>query len=242
MTTTTRLPRSRRGGSQGTGTAKPVKPAKPVTSAEPAKPVTSAKPAGPATRARRAPPRPVTPAGRPGRPDRPGRAASPARAAGRGTRAAAPRSQAAQAAQAAPPRAPFVLLVVGLLGGALVSLLLLNTVLAEDAFTLTKLQRGNKQLNQQRQALQEEIAREESPARLAQKAKALGMVQPSRPAFVDARTGRVVGPKVRPAPHAETAASAASGVVAVPGAVVVGDGPTDQAPPVSPAAGEGGPR
>ncbi|MGH3388052.1 MAG: hypothetical protein ACRDOO_04160, partial [Actinomadura sp.] len=57
-------------------------------------------------------------------------------------------------APAAPPRAPFVLLVLGLLGGALVSLLLLNTVLAEDAFTRTKLQRSNKQLNEQRQALQ----------------------------------------------------------------------------------------
>jgi hypothetical protein len=143
--------------------------------------------------------------------------------------------------QPAPPRAPFVLLVVGLLGGALVSLLLLNTVLAEDAFTLTKLQRGNKQLNQQRQALEEEIAREESPARLAQKAKALGMVQPSRPAFVDARNGRVVGPKARPVPHAAAAAAAASGVVAVPGAIVVGDGATGWTPPASPA-GEGGPR
>jgi len=131
---------------------------------------------------------------------------------------------AARATPAAPPRAPFVLLVLGLLGGALVSLLLLNTVLAEDAFTLTKLQRSNKQLNEQRQALQEEIAREESPTVLAQKAKALGMVQPTRPAFVDAQTGRVVGSKVRPVPHAAAAAAGAGGVVGVPGAVVPGDG------------------
>jgi hypothetical protein len=120
---------------------------------------------------------------------------------------------------------PFVLLVVGLLGGALVSLLLLNTVLAQDAFTLTELERGNQQLNQQRQALQEEIAREESPARLAPRAKALGMREPHRPAFVDARTGQVVGPKgLRPVPYPAAASAAAASVVGVPGAVVPGDG------------------
>jgi hypothetical protein len=123
-----------------------------------------------------------------------------------------------------PPRAPFMLLVVALLGGALVSLLLLNTVLAKDAFTLTELQQSNNLLTQQRQALQEQIAQEESPERLAQKAKALGMVQPVRPAFVDARTGQVTGDTLRPVPHAAAAAAGAAGVVGVPGAVVPGDG------------------
>jgi hypothetical protein len=118
---------------------------------------------------------------------------------------------------------PFVLLLVGLLGGALVSLLLLNTVLAQDAFTLTELQRGNQQLLQQRQALQEEIAKEESPARLGQRAKALGMREPHQPAFVDAQTGRLVGSKVRPVPYPAAAAAAAAGVVGVPGAIVPGD-------------------
>ncbi|NED58916.1 hypothetical protein G3I24_49545, partial [Micromonospora aurantiaca] len=87
---------------------------------------------------------------------------------------AAVRSRPAAAHRAA-PRAPFVLLIIGLLGGALVSLLLLNTVLAKDAFTLTRLQQSNKQLQQQRQALEEENAREGSPAGLSRKAKALGM-------------------------------------------------------------------
>src|SRR4051812_48154134 len=81
------------------------------------------------------------------------------------TRTARVRVSAARAGST--PRAPFVLLVVALLGGALVSLLLLNTVLAKDAFTLTELQQSNKLLTQQRQALQEQIAREESPERLA---------------------------------------------------------------------------
>ena len=73
--------------------------------------------------------------------------------------------------------------------GALVSLLLLNTVLAEDAFTLTRLQKSNKLLAQQKEALQEDIAREESPAILAQRAEALGMVRPTQVAYLDEPTG-----------------------------------------------------
>src|SRR5581483_1228137 len=124
-------------------------------------------------------------------------------------------------AQSRTPRTPFVLLIVGLLGGALISLLLLNTVLAKDAFTLSELQQSNKLLAQQKQALQEDVAREESPANLAQRAKALGMIEPTRPAFVDAKNGKVIGGSVRPVPHA---AAAAAGVLGIPGAVVPGDG------------------
>jgi hypothetical protein len=163
-------------------------------------------------------------------PVRTGRAPGDQRTAG--TPAATPRTATARGARtASPPRTPFALLVVGLLSGALVSLLLLNTVLAQDAFTLTELQHGNQQLIQQRQALQEEIAREESPARLSQRAKALGMSEPGRLAFVDAQTGQVVGPRVRPVPDAAAAAAAAAGVVGVPGATVPGDGVSTYAQP-----------
>jgi hypothetical protein len=149
-----------------------------------------------------------------------------------GTSAATPGTATARGARtASPPRTPFALLVVGLLSGALISLLLLNTVLAQDAFTLTELQHGNQQLIQQRQALQEEIAREESPSRLSRRAKALGMSEPGRLAFVDAQTGQVVGPRVRPVPDAAAAAAAAAGVVGVPGATVPGDGVSTYAQP-----------
>ncbi|GAA2100964.1 hypothetical protein [Actinomadura alba] len=218
-TTTTRSPRSGRGGAEDTKAAKPSAGTRPAP----------ASPSRPSTRPKASPPsREATRTG----------GAQPARAQ-------SPRTARVRSIQTAPPRAPFVLLVVGLLGGALVSLLLLNTVLAEDAFTLTKLQRSNKQLNQQRQALQEEIAREEAPERLAQKAKALGMVQPTRPAFVDEQARRVIGARVRPVPHPAAAAAGAAGVVAVPGAVVPGDGVTargEPAEPVRPGAPEGGRR
>jgi hypothetical protein len=139
-----------------------------------------------------------------------------------GTGAARARVPASRAA-ARSPRTPFVLLILALLSGALISLLLLNTVLAKDAFTLTELQQSNKQLIQQRQALEESNAREESPANLARKAQALGMGSPKQWAYVDPQTGQVVG-TLRPVPRAAAAAAGAAGVLGVPGAVLPGDG------------------
>ena len=132
---------------------------------------------------------------------------------------------------ATPPRAPFVLLVVGLLGGALVSLLLLNTVLAQDAFTLSELQRGNQQLSERKQALQEDISRENSPAVLHSKARSLGMVDGQRPAFIDARTGRVTEGGTRPPGVSDEAmaAAAAAGVAGAPGAIMPPAGGTPRA-------------
>lgn len=102
------------------------------------------------------------------------------------------------------PRAPFMLLVVGLLGGGLVSLLLLNTVLAEDAFALHALRKRTATLEQREQALRQDVARAEAPHALADKARALGMVPARGSAFVDVGRGKIVGsaqavPTPRPA-------------------------------------------
>lgn len=144
--------------------------------------------------------------------------AKSAKTAGARPRPAAPRRT------HAPPRTPFVLLIVGLLGGALVSLLLLNTVLAKDAFTLTRLQQSTQRLEEQRQAYEAANAREGSPQALSNKAKALGMKEAEDPAFFDTRTGRASDGRIRPVPHAAAAAAGAAGVVGVPGTVVPGDG------------------
>ncbi|WP_165968859.1 hypothetical protein [Actinomadura sp. KC06] len=149
------------------------------------------------------------------------------------TTATSAKAAAKRTAAQSPPRAPFVLLIVGLLGGALVSLLLLNTVLAEDAFTLTRLQQDNKRLDQQRQALEEDIARGGSPAQLSRKAEALNMRQPKDPAFFDPATGRASGGTIRPVPPEAASAAGAAGVIGIPGTVVPGDG----VPPA--AAGQG---
>ncbi|GAB3982233.1 hypothetical protein GCM10029978_085380 [Actinoallomurus acanthiterrae] len=151
------------------------------------------------------------------------------RTAGSGT-AARPQRRAPQ--EAAPPRgrAPFVLLIVGLLGGALVSLLLLNTVLAQDAFTLSELQRDNRQLAERKQALQADIARENDPEVLHSKALGLGMKDPQGPAFIDPRTGRLIEGGARPqgVSDAAVAAAAAGAVTGAPGALVP---PADPTPP-----------
>lgn len=86
-----------------------------------------------------------------------------------------------------------MLLVVGLLAGGLVSLLLLNTVLAEDAFALNDLRKRTAALEQREQALRQDVARAEAPDALARKAQALGMVPAPGSAFVDLGRGKVVG-------------------------------------------------
>jgi hypothetical protein len=82
--------------------------------------------------------------------------------------------------------------VVALLGGGLLCLLLVNTILATGAFRITALQQGNVALTQQVQALQARIAAEEAPSALAQRARALGMVAPSLVHYLDLKTGRII--------------------------------------------------
>jgi cell division protein FtsB len=84
-----------------------------------------------------------------------------------------------------------VFLVVGLLGGGLLSLLMINTILATGAFQITALQQGNVTLAQREQALQAQVAAQESPATLAQRAASLGMQVQPRLHFLDLKKGRL---------------------------------------------------
>lgn len=54
-------------------------------------------------------------------------------------------------------RAPFVLLVVVLLGGGLIGLLVLNSALSEGSFQLDDLKQRTKELTDEEQALQRDI-------------------------------------------------------------------------------------
>lgn len=106
---------------------------------------------------------------------------------------ATPRTRRPAASRGRPPRGPFVLLVLGLLGGALVSLLLLNTILAQRSFTLESLQERNSHLTQRVEALEQEVAYQSSSEVLARKARALGMVPTRTPAFLDPDAGTIRG-------------------------------------------------
>ena len=109
-------------------------------------------------------------------------------------RPASPRTPARPGQRTAPEsRTRFVFLIVGLLGGGLLCLLMINTVLAAGAFKITALQQGNVPLAQRVQALQAQVAAEESPYQLAQRAAALGMVTQPRLRFLNLSTARLQG-------------------------------------------------
>jgi hypothetical protein len=94
------------------------------------------------------------------------------------------------------PRAPFILLLVGLLGGALVSLLVISTTLAQGSFRVTNLQQQNTNLARQEQLLTEQVAQASSPAQISQEAEQLGMRQDPNLQFVNLETGKIVSGKV----------------------------------------------
>lgn len=76
--------------------------------------------------------------------------------------------------------------VVGALG--LLMLLVINTLLAQDAFELHRLQAEATTLSDQREAVMREIARASSPEELAARAQGLGMIVSQRPRFLTLTT------------------------------------------------------
>jgi len=124
-------------------------------------------------------------------------AARPGAGSGAGPRTPGSRSTGpARAAGARPgvrsPRMPFILLLVGLLGGALVSLLVISTTLAQGAFRVTSLQEQNANLAREQQTLTNEVAQAGNPAVIAQKAEQLGMRANPHLGFIDPKTGKII--------------------------------------------------
>ena len=113
-----------------------------------------------------------------------------------------PRDQAARPPGARPrtrarrPRAPFILLLVGLLGGALVCLLVISTTLAEGAYRITNLQQQDANLAKQEQLLSQQVAQASSPTQIAQEAEQFGMRPNPALQFINLKTGKVVSGKV----------------------------------------------
>jgi hypothetical protein len=166
--------------------------------------------APPQTPGRGTPPRRGTPPGRgtpagrgtpPGRKTPDGRGARPVRAprhtrplTGPGTKPAA--RPALGRTRPRRPRAPFILLLVGLLGGALVCLLVISTTLAEGAYRITNLQQQDANLAKQEQLLTQQVAQASSPTQIAQEAEQFGMRPNPALQFINLKTGKVVSGKV----------------------------------------------
>jgi hypothetical protein len=142
---------------------------------------------------------------RPLRPARPPRPAGPAAAPARSRAAGAARDLHA-APKRPTSRTPFILLLLGLLGGGLVCLLVVNTTLAAASYRIDNLQRSNATASQQVQQLQQQVASEQSPGSIEQRALKLGMKPQQVLNFVDPKTGRRY-----------TMPSKAEGAYAVPG-------------------------
>ena len=96
-------------------------------------------------------------------------------------------------ARARAPRIPFVLLVLCLMSGALVSLLVLRSVVAQEAYTITSLQSQNRELSQREQQLQREVAHLEASERISKEAESMGMRQGEEPLFLDPDNGEITG-------------------------------------------------
>nr|WP_055556412.1 septum formation initiator family protein [Streptomyces sp. NBRC 110028] len=145
-------------------------------------------------------------------------------------------------------RAPFVLLVVVLLGSGLIALLLLNSSLNQGSFELSNLEKQTGELSDERQSLQQEVDQLSAPGALEQRARELGMVPGGSPAFLNP-DGTVAGvpapatgqPSVAHAPGPlpplvldPTPAASTPSPAPAPAAV-------PSAGPLAPAAGAGGP-
>jgi hypothetical protein len=94
------------------------------------------------------------------------------------------------------PRTPFILLLIGLLGGAMVSLLVISTTLAQGAFQITSLQQQNANLTRQEQTLNNAVAQAANPAVIAKEAQQFGMRQNPNLSFFDLKSGKIISGKV----------------------------------------------
>lgn len=90
-------------------------------------------------------------------------------------------------------RGLFALIVTGMLGIGMIVILLINTSLAQGAFTISELKAEQATLSQQEQALAGDVAAASTPESLEQRARAMGMVPSDNPVFLAVPGGRVLG-------------------------------------------------
>jgi hypothetical protein len=131
-------------------------------------------------------------------------------------------------------RTPFVVLVVTLLAGGLISLLLLNSAVNQDSFELNKLQKETTGYTDEQQQLQQDVDGYSAPGSLADRARRLGMVPGGDPAFLTP-SGGIHG---SPSPATEPPAPPSP----APSGTAQGSTPSGPAPGGTSASGAGGAR
>lgn len=103
------------------------------------------------------------------------------------------RAAAPEAVPVARTRVVAAAALVGLAACFVGAQLVLSIGTAQGAYTLASLQQRSDVLTRQQQSQQEALRSLAAPQRLAAKAAALGMVPDDSPAYLDARTGKVLG-------------------------------------------------
>jgi len=96
-------------------------------------------------------------------------------------------------------RGVFIIVLASILGVGLFGMLLINTTLAQGAFTLSELRSTQAELSRTEATLIESVAALAAPTVLEEKARNLGMVPSSTPAFIQIPSGKILG-KPKPAP------------------------------------------
>lgn len=90
-------------------------------------------------------------------------------------------------------RGLFALIVGAVLVVGMVAILVINTTLAQGAFTVSELQAKQADLARQAQALSEVVAAASVPKALEKQARSLGMVPSENPVFLEVPSGKVLG-------------------------------------------------
>jgi cell division protein FtsB len=90
-------------------------------------------------------------------------------------------------------RVPFVVLVSLLLVAGVAGLLAFNTSMQQASFTATAMEQQAAALDARQQSLVMELDKLRDPQRVALRAKDMGMVAPSSPAFIRLSDGKVLG-------------------------------------------------
>jgi len=118
----------------------------------------------------------------------------------------------------------FVIVLAIILGVGLLGMLVINTTLAQGAFTVSELRSTQEELSRTEATLIESVAALAAPVVLETKARNLGMVPSATPAFIQIPTGKVLG-KPKPAPGAR---------ISAPANATVGEAPSNSGLPVAP--------
>jgi hypothetical protein len=108
-------------------------------------------------------------------------------------RQAPPRLRLVPAPGRARRRVPFVAVCMAVLAASLLLVLVLNTTMAQGEYTRYKLAASLAQSAQQQQELSAQLDQAASPALLAQRAQALGMVPSTVGGYVRLADGAVLG-------------------------------------------------